>query len=47
MVSRADRSQLSQWWWTVDKTLLFSAIALMAGGLVLSLAASPAIAEKL
>ncbi len=47
MVSRADRSQLSQWWWTVDKTLLFAAVALMAGGLVLSLAASPAIAEKI
>ena len=47
MVSRADRSRLSQWWWTIDKTLLISAIALMAGGLILSLAASPAIAERL
>ncbi len=47
MVSRADRSRLSQWWWTIDKTLLISAIVLMAGGLVLSLAASPAIAERL
>lgn len=47
MVSRADRSRLSQWWWTIDKSLLFSAIMLMAGGLVLSLAASPAIAEKI
>lgn len=47
MVSRADRSRLSQWWWTIDKALLLSAIVLMAGGLVLSLAASPAIAERL
>ena len=47
MVSRADRSRLSQWWWTIDKALLISAIVLMAGGLVLSLAASPAIAERL
>jgi cell division protein FtsW len=47
MVSRADRSRLSQWWWTIDKSLLISAIVMMAGGLVLSLAASPAIAERL
>lgn len=47
MASRADRSVVSQWWWTIDKFLLFAAILLMVGGLVLSLAASPAIAEKL
>ncbi len=47
MVSRANRSQLSQWWWTIDKFLLFAAISLMGAGLVLSLAASPAIAERI
>ncbi len=47
MVSRADRSPISRWWWTVDKGLLFAAILLMASGLVFSLAASPAISIKL
>lgn len=47
MVNRADRGLISQWWWTIDKPLLFSAFMLMVGGVVLSLAASPAIAEKL
>ncbi len=47
MESRANRGRFSQWWWTVDKLLLFSAFLLMAGGLVFSLAASPAIAERL
>ena len=47
MESRANRSRISQWWWTIDKLLLFSAFLLMAGGLVFSLAASPAIAERL
>ncbi len=46
MVSRADRSRVSQWWWTIDKFLLLASVLLMAGGLVLSLAASPAIAER-
>ena len=47
MISRADRGPVAQWWWTVDKLLLFSAIVLMAGGLVLSLSASPAVAERI
>ncbi|MCB1505568.1 MAG: cell division protein FtsW [Hyphomicrobiaceae bacterium] len=45
-VSRADRSQLAQWWFTVDHTLLAAIFALAAAGVVLSLAASPAVAAK-
>lgn len=45
-VSRADRSRLAQWWFTVDHTLLAAILALVAAGLVLSLAASPAVALK-
>jgi cell division protein FtsW len=47
MVSRADRSPFAEWWWTVDKYLLAGLMALMIGGVVLSLAGSPAVAERL
>ena len=47
MVSRADRSAFSEWWWTVDKYLLAGLIALIIGGVVLSLAGSPPVAERL
>ncbi len=47
MVSRADRSEFAEWWWTVDKVLLAGAVVLMVGGVVLSLAGSPAVAERL
>jgi cell division protein FtsW len=47
MVSRANRSQFSEWWWTIDKYLLGAVIVLMLGGVVLSLAGSPAVAERL
>jgi cell division protein FtsW len=45
-LSRADRSLLAEWWFTVDKTLLTVNLSLVAVGLVLSLAASPAVAVK-
>jgi cell division protein FtsW len=47
MVSRADRSRFAEWWWTVDKVLLAGFIGLMLGGVILSLAGSPAVAERL
>ncbi len=47
MVSRANRSAFSEWWWTIDKYLLGAVIVLMLGGVVLSLAGSPAVAERL
>ncbi|MEM8839744.1 MAG: FtsW/RodA/SpoVE family cell cycle protein, partial [Pseudomonadota bacterium] len=47
MISRADRSPLGNWWWTVDKPMLFGLIALLFVGLILSFAASPSIAEQL
>lgn len=45
--SRADRSRLAQWWFTVDRPLLTTVFALYAIGLVVSLAASPAVALKM
>ena len=45
-LTRADKSVLSDWWFTVDRLMFFGLLLLMGAGLVLSLAASPAIAAK-
>lgn len=47
MVSRAERTIFAEWWWTVDKYLLAGLLALIVGGVVLSLAGSPPVAERL
>ncbi|MGU3495582.1 putative lipid II flippase FtsW [Xanthobacteraceae bacterium A53D] len=47
MMSRADRTVLSEWWWTVDRLLLGSILVLMMVGIVLCLAASPPVAARL
>jgi cell division protein FtsW len=44
--SRADRSRLADWWFTVDHALLYAILIIVGAGLVLSLAASPAVAIK-
>ena len=45
-ISRADRSVLAEWWFTFDRVLLAALLALVAAGLILSLAASPAVAMR-
>ena len=45
-ITRADKSVLSDWWFTVDRLMFFGLLLLMGTGLVLSLAASPPIAER-
>jgi cell division protein FtsW len=45
-ITRADRSVLSDWWFTVDRLMFFALLLLMVTGLMLSLAASPPIAER-
>lgn len=47
MVARTVRSPFSAWWWTIDRLILTALIALMLGGIVLSLAASPPVAARL
>lgn len=47
MISREVRTPLSDWWWTVDKPLLGAILALMLGGVILSLAASPPVATRI
>ncbi len=45
-LTRADRSLLADWWFTVDRPLLGIFFVLIGVGCILSLAASPAIAVK-
>src|SRR3979411_3027970 len=47
MISREPRPPLSEGWWTVDRLLLAAIIALMLGGIILSLAASPPVATRI
>jgi cell division protein FtsW len=45
-LSRAEPSRLAEWWFTVDRVLLATVLVIAGIGLMLSLAASPAIALK-
>src|SRR5690606_38982262 len=47
MLDRLDRSPVSNWWWTVDRWFLAAFLSLMGLGIVLSFAASPAVAERI
>ncbi|MEZ5879509.1 MAG: putative peptidoglycan glycosyltransferase FtsW [Nitratireductor sp.] len=47
MISRADRSQLAEWWRTVDHFLLGMIMLLVLCGFLLSFAASPPVAERI
>ena len=47
MYSRVKRTPFGDWWWTIDRPLLGALAALMLGGIVLSLAASPPVAARI
>src|SRR5947209_12924050 len=47
MISRAVRSPFAEWWWTVDRWLLAALGMLMVIGIVLAMAGSPPVAERL
>lgn len=47
MSTRAEPTLVSRWWWTVDRTLLFSIFGLMLAGVVLLMAGGPPVAERL
>jgi len=47
MISRAQRTHLGEWWWTVDRLMIGAVLALMLIGIVLLLAASPPVAIRL
>ena len=45
--ARTDTSVIGRWWWTVDKWLLVAICALALIGVILTLAASPAVAVRI
>jgi cell division protein FtsW len=45
--SRLDKSPVATWWWTVDRWFLAAFLSLMGLGIVLSFAASPAVAQRI
>lgn len=47
MASRLDKSPIATWWWTVDRWFLAAFLSLMGLGIILSFAASPAVAERI
>ncbi|MBS0535806.1 MAG: putative lipid II flippase FtsW [Proteobacteria bacterium] len=47
MISRAQRTPIGEWWWTVDRLTIAAVGALMLAGIVLSLAASPPVAGRI
>jgi cell division protein FtsW len=47
MISRIERTRFADWWWTVDRMMLAAIAVLMMTGIVLSLAASPAVATRI
>jgi cell division protein FtsW len=46
-ISRAERTFISDWWWTIDRLLLAALLALMVSGLVFLMAGGPPVAERL
>ena len=46
-LARTDRSVLGRWWWTVDRWTLAAVALLLLAGLVLIMAASPPVADRL
>lgn len=47
MFSRADRSILGRWWWTVDRPILAAIFILMILGVMLVTTASPSVAHRI
>ncbi|HSP25896.1 MAG TPA: putative peptidoglycan glycosyltransferase FtsW [Saliniramus sp.] len=47
MVSRAQRSVIGDWWWTIDRALLGALFILMVVGVVLLMAGGPPVASRL
>ena len=47
MFARIDQRPVARWWWTVDRWSLGALVLLIGFGAVMSMAASPAVAERL
>ncbi|WP_198662890.1 MULTISPECIES: putative lipid II flippase FtsW [Cohaesibacter] len=44
---RTRKNLLTEWWWTIDRPMLLVLILILFSGLILSMAASPPVAERL
>ena len=44
---RTRKNIITEWWWTIDRSMLLVLVLIMFAGLVLSMAASPPVAERL
>jgi cell division protein FtsW len=47
LFSRTDQNIFAQWWWTVDRWMLLGVGILLVTGLLMVVAASPAVAQKI
>ena len=47
MFARIDQSPVARWWWTIDRWNFGALLLLIGFGVVMSLAASPPVAERL
>lgn len=47
MLRRIDKGLVATWWWTIDRWFLSAFLVLMGLGVILSFAASPAVAERI
>ncbi len=47
IITRSDRGLMAEWWWTVDRWLLTCIFLLIAYGILMCLAASPPVAQRL
>ncbi|KEG19223.1 cell division protein FtsW [Bartonella bacilliformis Ver097] len=47
MFTRANRDPITNWWWTIDRSILSACLILMGIGIMLSFAASPAVAKRI
>lgn len=46
-LSRTDDSIFGRWWWTIDRTMFFSFVLMIAFGLLLMMAATPMVATRI
>lgn len=45
--SRSDDSAIGQWWWTVDRSLLFAFLLMIIFGILMAMAATPMVADRI
>lgn len=46
-LGRTDRSVIGRWWWTVDRWTISAVLMIISIGVLLTMAASPAVAERI